>query len=153
MDADQLLTHIEPLPADTPLLRVLEQELQVGVGYGRAWYKSQKQHWVRWLSDYSSPGPYGRRPKPRTPAQRVYNRLMCPPMVFWLAEASGVPDRRLLAAFECAVQAEANCARQTAAIRKVIPWGRVHAELEQSSPENTCRCRGDAIRVIKAEQE
>jgi hypothetical protein len=57
-------------------------------------YKSQKDHWLGWLSEYDGPGFYGRKTGSRT-AEYAYNHIVCPPMVLWLSEASGV-DKSLV---------------------------------------------------------
>jgi hypothetical protein len=54
------------------------------------WYKSQKEHWLGWLSEYDGPGFYGRKTNGSRSAEYAYNHIVCPPMVLWLAEASGV---------------------------------------------------------------
>lgn len=123
MDAKALLAIVKCLDPDLPLHKQLEHELKVGPGYGRAWYPSQKEHWIKWLSEYDTPGPYCRRPLARTPAETVYNRLMCPPMVFWLAEASGVASALLNDAYWAALSAQPHSASQAAAIRNHTPWG------------------------------
>ncbi|WP_299850385.1 hypothetical protein [uncultured Roseovarius sp.] len=125
MDAKALLKIVKGLNPDVPLHKQLERDLKIGPGYGRAWYRSQKEHWVRWLSEYDTPGPYGRRPRARTPAETVYNRLMCPPMVFWLAEAVGVQETPLQEARFAAISTTKHQASQAGVIRSRLPWGLV----------------------------
>lgn len=43
-------------------------------------------------------------------------------MLFWLAEALGVPERRLVLGFDAVVAIENKGARQCAAFRRSIPW-------------------------------
>lgn len=133
MDRNALLPHIRTLEPDTPLHRRLEQDLEIGVGFGRAWYGSQKEHWIRWLEEYSGPGEYGRKPNSTADAEVIYNRLNCPPMVFWLAEAVGVPEASLTAAYAAALGAHPAPASQCAAIRDVIPWATVALNIEERS--------------------
>lgn len=122
MDASELLRLVKKLDDNQPLHKKLERELKIGPGFGRARYKTQKLHWIGWLTDYHTSGPYGRLARVSTPVEVVYNRLMCPPMVFWLAEASGVSHGPLHVAFEAALDSRPHCASQSAAIRRSIPW-------------------------------
>lgn len=122
MEAKELLRLVKELDDGQPLHKKLERELKIGPGFGRARYKNQKEHWISWLTDYHTSGPYGRLASASTPAEVVYNRLMCPPMVFWLAEASGVSHGPLHDAFEAALVSRLQCASQSAAIRRSIPW-------------------------------
>lgn len=122
MTAHELLATVRVLRSELPLHKALERDLKIGPGYGNAWYRSQKEHWIKWLSDYDTPGPYGRHPRVRTSAEVIYNRLMCPPMVFWLAEASGVSGPLLRDAHQAALSARPHCASQTSAIRQLVPW-------------------------------
>lgn len=48
---------------------------------------------------------------------------MCPPMLFWLAEASGVSENRLVSAFEAVIAAEPKPAKRCAAFRNCVAWG------------------------------
>lgn len=90
MDRETMIKLVDTLPTETRLLRSLEEALQVGVGFGSAWYSSQKEHWSRWLAEYETTGVYGRSPNSGMNARAIYNRLSCAPMAFWFAEAVGV---------------------------------------------------------------
>ncbi|MEO0668964.1 MAG: hypothetical protein AAFZ99_13720 [Pseudomonadota bacterium] len=127
--SQHLLRLIEMQSGEAPLTKELEKALQVGPGYGTAWYSSQREHWLRWLQDYQTAGPYGRKPTKRTPAKVVYGRVNCPPMVFWLAEIFGVDVNRLSAAHVAAAAARKNQASQSGAIRSLIPWDVVFASM------------------------
>ena len=129
MERQTMIKLIETLPAQAPRTRLLEAELRVGVGFGSAWYDSQKEHWTRWLAEYDTAGVYGRKPKSGKDVRAIYNRLSCAPMAFWLAEAVGVPDRLLSGAHAAAVAAPANGASQCAAIRKFTPWEAIQREI------------------------
>jgi len=128
MQRERLLKTIQTFEADQPLTAKLEHRLQIGAGFGSAWYSSQKEHWLRWLANYHTPGVYGRAPAADLPCQAIYNRLQCPPMVFWLGEAAGVPGARLHAAFLAAISASNQYGRQTAAIRHELPWQSIEAQ-------------------------
>lgn len=132
MNQNDLLRIIRDLPSDTPVHRELEHAIGIGVEYGRAWYSSQQEHWIGWLSSYHLPGAYKRKDNlPQTHAKAIYNRLMCPPMVLWLPEAAGVPTPVILAAFEAAFSTS-NHATQCAAIRRNIPWEMIEQQLAGS---------------------
>lgn len=135
--SQDLLELVKRLNCDAPLTKVLEDTIQVGPGYGTAWYPSQREHWIRWLKEYPTPGPYRRKPNKFTPAQVVYGRLNCPPMVFWLAEAIGVDQNFLCAAHIAAISAPRNQASQTGAIRKVLCWGLVFERIKIVDSHNS----------------
>lgn len=129
--AHDLLRLVERQDSNAPLTKQLEDALHVGPGYGRAWYRTQREHWLRWLEEYHTAGPYERSPTPRTQAQVVYSRIICPPMVFWLAETFGVDHRLLSTAHVTAVAAPKNQASQSGAIRSVLPWDVVYVRIRE----------------------
>lgn len=51
------------------------------------WYESQKEHWVGWLYHCNSPGAYGRKITSGRDARFVYNHVVCPGLLAYLAEA------------------------------------------------------------------
>ncbi|HGG65015.1 MAG TPA: hypothetical protein ENK34_10645 [Rhodobacteraceae bacterium] len=106
-----LLRHVESLQRDTPRHKELEQTLQICAGFGQAWYGSQKEHWQRWLAEYSGPGAYGRTPRGERPASYVYYHIRCTSMLLWLAEAASVLDDLLERGYEAVVQH--NCGTKT----------------------------------------
>ncbi len=127
----ELMHRIEHLPRDTPRHKAMEQALQNGAGFGRAWYGSQKEHWQTWLAEYSGPGAYGRAARGERPARYVYNHIHCAPMLFWLAEAAGVADDLLEGSYRAVLQERASDGgTQCAAPRLVIPWEAMPAALE-----------------------
>lgn len=134
MTPAQLRKRIKALNADTPRYKALEAALGEGVGYGHAWYATQKEHWLGWLSEYSGAGAYGRKVGPKRSAQFVYNHIQCAPMLFWLSEALDVEDELLDDAFAAVLAAPARNASQCAALRRVISWQKVHAILVAQSP-------------------
>lgn len=140
MDRKSLLSIICTLAATPPKTLELEQALQIGAGFGTAWYSDQKEHVVRWLEEYDTPGAYGRKPNSGRDAKAIYNLLLCPPAVFWLAEAAGVPEALLDDAFAAGVNAHKHCASQSAAIRRVIPWPIVALHLHKLSEGGATRC-------------
>lgn len=129
MRPKELRRRIKQLEADTPRYRLLEVALEEGVGFGGAWYTSQKEHWLGWLAEYAGPGAYGRQFDACRDARYVYNHIQCAPMLFWLIEALGEFEDRLDAIFE-AIEAAPNVnASQCAALRKVVRWADVEEAL------------------------
>jgi hypothetical protein len=57
-----------------------------------------------WLSEYNGPGAYSRKAWRGRSAEFVYNHIGCPPMLLWLAEVTGLPKAKLLAAKRAAFQ-------------------------------------------------
>ncbi len=117
-----LWAHIRTLPYSCPRCTELEKTIGVGVGFSGAWYGSQKEHWMGWLSEYDAPGAYGRETKVLRDACYSYNRIQCAPMLFWLAEALRAPESQLDKAFNAVLKAPCNGASQCAALRKFLPW-------------------------------
>ncbi|WP_139280809.1 hypothetical protein [Shimia gijangensis] len=136
------MAAIETLNETPPMTTKLEHALGIGVGFGTAWYSSQKEHWMRWLKEYDTPGVYGRRPNSGHSCQFIYNQLQCPPMVFWLGEALGAPKLALRQAYAAATGVLPHHARQTAAIRREIPWRTIEIRIRQLSEGGATRCNG-----------
>lgn len=93
MTPHRLAAKIRKLREQAPITTRFERIL-AGRGTwnsGRAWYTSQKEHWLGWLAEYHGPGYYGRKNSDRS-AEVIYNHIACPPMALWLAEASGIPE-------------------------------------------------------------
>jgi len=95
-------------------------------------YASQKEHWLKWLAEYDGPGYYGRK-KQHDSAEFAYNHIVCPPMLLWLGEASGVQRTKVLEAKQAALSAGSSLPALSAAIRKIIPWEQIEARLEKQS--------------------
>ena len=147
MRPKQLRHRIKQLDADTPRYGELELALQEGVGFGGAWYSSQKEHWMGWLGEYDGPGAYGRASIPRRDARFVYNHIQCAPMLFWLAEAVHVPSDDLDCAFEAVVTAPKRNASQCAALRRLLPWENVCEKLiDRTHGAFWCRFRMNSTR-------
>ncbi len=137
---------VSQLDPATPRHRDLESVLQIGVGFGNPWYRSQKEHWLGWLGDYHTPGAYSRSQMSPTEARTVYNRINCAPMLFWLCEAAGIADSRLKESFDAVAQlSSGRVASQCAALRRIIPWADVEKVLLQR-PEIS------AIRISEADE-
>ena len=94
----------------------------------KPWYRSQKQHWLGWLAGYNGPGFYRRARWDRS-AGYVYNHIQCPPMLLWLAEASGVSRARIQRAKAAALVAGIHHGPSSAALRSHVPWYAVEQNL------------------------
>jgi hypothetical protein len=123
-------TAIRGLPADRP------------VRNPRRWYRTQRQHWLGWLSEYCGPGFYGRQVRVKRDAKFAYNHIVEPEMLLYLARAAGV-DKRLVTAASRAAAPRKTLMGKTGAMRIVIPWVTVAAALwpSYSSPESATRAR------------
>lgn len=134
MTATQLATRIRKLRARARITAEFEHVIAKRGTWKResVWYTSQKEHWLGWLSEYGGPGYYGRKSSHRS-AEFIYNHIVCPPMVLWLAEASGIPKARLSKAKLAAVSAGPQLQSQSAAIRNIVPWKMIQARLKPRS--------------------
>jgi hypothetical protein len=130
----QLATKIRKLNETLPITAEFERTLARRGLWNNddVWYTSQKRHWIGWLREYGGPGYYGRKNSQRS-AQFVYNHIVCPPMVLWLAEASGVPKARIAKAKQAALSSGPQLQCQSAAIRKMIPWEMIEIFLTRRS--------------------
>jgi hypothetical protein len=81
-----LLIAISRLPEDRP------------VNNPKKWYRTQKEHWIGWLFEYNGPGAYGRQTLEGRDAKFVYNHVVEPELLLYLAKASGVPSGRVASA-------------------------------------------------------
>jgi hypothetical protein len=129
MTPKALARRIRNLPEHPPLTTALERALKKR---REQWYKSQREHWCGWLRDYHGAGAYGRIPDSTRTAEDAYNHLVCPPMVLWLGEASGVPKATVVKAKQAALAASPSLAAQSAAVRKIIPWRLIEARLQSA---------------------
>jgi hypothetical protein len=137
MTPSQLAAKIRTLRASVPMTAEFERVLtKRGIwSRSRASYTSQKGHWLGWLSEYHGPGYYSRKNSRRS-AEFVYNHIVCPPMVLWLGEASGIPMARVAMAKRAAFAAGPQLQAQSAAIRKTIPWELIEARLNGRGRQN-----------------
>ena len=150
-----LASRIAKLPATLPITTSFERNLRKLRIWGTAsvWYSTQKEHWLGWLKEYSGPGFYERKNWNRD-AEFAYNHIVCPPMVLWLGEASGVSSGLVRKAEQAALHAKPNLSAQAAAIRRVIPWGLIEDRLvnsnEKSSLAQPTMKRNQESRQVKA---
>jgi hypothetical protein len=128
MTPNRLAAKIRNLPARVPMTNEFERVLNRRGTWDSSgvWYSSQKQHWLGWLSEYSG------RKKSHRSAAFVYNHIVCPPMVLWLGEASGIPQARVAKAKRAALSASPrHLPALSAAIRKLIPWQMIEVRLDK----------------------
>lgn len=105
-----LIRAISRLPEDEP------------VDDPRKWYRTQKEHWLRWLSQYGGPGTYGRKGGPNRDARFVYNHIVEPKMLLWLIEAAGLDPGKVEEARRDAAEAGPSMMAKSGAIRRRVPW-------------------------------
>lgn len=98
----------------------------------RVWYESQKEHWIGWLLYYRSPGAYGRQVTDGRDAKFVYNHVVCPDLLLFLAVGAGVEPRLVRRAKAAARGAGKTQMAQAGAIRRVLPWSIVLQALMSS---------------------
>lgn len=135
MSPRTLLSMIQHSPVFPPATVAFERSLSKQHMWSkeRAWYRSQKEHWLGWLEEYEGPGYYGRKNWLRT-AEFIYNHLVCPPMLLWIAEAAGVPKQTLRKAVRAALSAAPHLPTKSSAIRRVISWKQIEPLLKASFP-------------------
>jgi hypothetical protein len=91
------------------------------------WYTTQHEHWLGWLEGYEGPGAYGRQDSSRS-ARFVYNHIVNPQMLIYLAEAVGIHSQRLQEAAAAALTHRGETmSSMSGAIRKVVPWEVIQA--------------------------
>jgi hypothetical protein len=119
MTSIELRRIISKLPDGETYTAKLEKAINL-----RNPYRSQKEHWLGWLSEYNGPGYYGRANWDRN-AEFIYNHLQSATMLLWLGEALGLSGAILKKASEAAMTARKNSSIQCAALRREIPWKRI----------------------------
>lgn len=128
-----LARRIGKLRPHLPLSARFDREIPGGDGAReRAWHSSQKEHWLGWLSDYDGPGAYRRKTWRGRDAEFVYNHVVNPKMLIWLAEAAGAPKAKVKRACAAALSAGATMQAMSAAIRRVLPFSEIDVLLETS---------------------
>jgi len=132
MTPHQLAARIRNLRETVPITTEFERVLTRRDIWSssRAWYTTQKEHWLGWLKGYDGEGHYHRKNWLRS-AEFVYNHINCPPMVLWLAEASGAPRAKVAKAKQAALSAKPHLPTQSAAIRRIIPWEMIEVCLDK----------------------
>ncbi len=158
---NELLCHVAAYEANPPRTVELEQEIEIGSGFHGKWYRSQREHWLGWLSlkirDSSMVNPGA-----EVPARLVWNRLKCSPMMFWLAETAGADSETLIRAADAAGQAAKINPKDGnphgKIMRQVLPWSLVEGLLRSGPPlasEEVAKQAGDEAldRLLKLRPE
>jgi hypothetical protein len=120
---DRFVRAIRRLPSDAPKVDP------------EKWYKTQKQHWLGWLSEYNGPGAYGRKTGMNRDAKYAYNHIVEPRMLLWLIAAAGLRSDLVNTALLACARA-ATPSGKSASIRKHVSWSKVACALwrERCSP-------------------
>jgi hypothetical protein len=71
----------------------------------------------------------GRKTSVVRSAEFAYNHVVCPPMVLWLGEASGVKTSLITQAKKAALGASRKLQAKCAAIRGIVPWSKIEESL------------------------
>lgn len=114
---DQLARHLTYLDPEPALTKELDQ-------WGCR-YRSQKIHMCIWVNgqQYTGEGAYSRE-KGNKKASAMYNRLLNPGCLLWLADALGEKESNLREAVKAAASKD-DYRQRCAAFREVIPWSRI----------------------------
>jgi len=129
MTSQQLAKIISKLSPEGEITKSLEFSLSIKYGSKTVWYKTQKEHWLGWLSEYESPGAYGRVKWGGRDASYIYNHIQCAPMLLWLAEAIGISRPILLKAKKTIISSGKNGASQCSALRRIITWEMIDSQI------------------------
>ncbi len=113
---NQFIKAIRQLPADEPNIDP------------RKWYKTQKQHWLGWLSEYHGPGAYGRKTDMKRDARYAYSHIVEPRMLLWLIEAADVRSDLVETARRASLRGK-TMQEKSAAIRRHVSWEVIESAL------------------------
>lgn len=89
------------------------------------WFRHQQEHWIGWLTEHDRRG--------TMTAERVYDFIQSPPMLLWLAQASGCPETLVSEAAHAALRYHRSRKRECNAIRELIPWAMIARNLKEPS--------------------
>jgi len=137
----KFLKAIKQLPSDPSVVRP------------NIWYLTQKEHWIGWLSNYHSPGGYGRQVDKNRTAKYAYNHIVNSLMLLWINKAAGV-DPKLIKKVQSIALKEKTLMAQSAIIRKSIPWttlaDRLWPEINPKKAIKKAVSPEDFLKVIKS---
>ena len=149
----QLKQIITACPDRLPRTDALEAQIKIGVGYHNKWYRSQREHWLGWIAYQEYKALEIGKDIESISARDRWRGLNCIPMMFWLAEASGVGGDHLTLAEEVAVvQAErftCDCPQHGKALREALKWDMV----EKASRGMTKASEADADEASRVAYE
>ena len=121
-----LIESIRNLPADDEVAKGTQ-------GYNV--HRTQKEHWLGWLDPSARTGSYPRQDDGKRDARDVYNRIVEPKMLIWIATAARV-DPTLLHAATCAADIAEKMPSKAAAVRKHISWAVLEMALGSQQANN-----------------
>jgi hypothetical protein len=120
----------------TEAIRALPSDAKVPKGTpGYNTYTSQRDHWLGWLDPAARTGTYPRQSGNTRGARGVYNRIVEPKMLLWLARAAGISQQVIEAATIAAGQAN-SMPSKAAAVRKHVPWEAVAESLKRRKADD-----------------
>lgn len=131
---EQLLRLLEKLSPDSPITDEFSARWRGTEDKGQSeqkgvWYGTQHEHWMGWLGNYDGPGGYDRKDWKRSAAY-VYNHVVNPQMLVYLAEAAGISPVTVREAMDAALaKSGSSMSAMSAAVRKVVPWSKVEQAL------------------------
>ena len=132
-----MVTSLEPHP---PRTVALEKRIRIGTGFHGKWYRSQKEHLQGWLVVQEAQARATGQDPATVDARGMWGRLKCSPLMFWLAEAGGVPSELLdegeAAAVEAARERPTDGEPHGRMLREVLPWDRVAEALSTTSNQS-----------------
>lgn len=124
----QFLQAVRKLPEDKPL------------NDPKVWYRTQKEHWIGWLSEYRTSNVYGRKHGRKRDARFVYNHIVEYRMLVYLAEASQV-DKQLISTAKTAMAEKHTLQGKAGVFRKHIPWPVIAEKLFSDSKKSPSRSK------------
>lgn len=162
MNIDHLICHVAAYPEELNWTQKLEQKIQIGTGFHGKWYRSQREHMLGWLVFQQCEAVRKGIDPVRNMAGPMWNRLKCSPLMFWLAEASGVEADILFQAQEAAIAAAAINPKDGnphgRLMREVLPWILLEQAindgprpLASSLAEVQARCAFDRLTELRRE--
>ncbi len=96
----------------------------------------EQGQWVRWLSEYHTPGYYHRQVGRKRYAKYAYAHLANPEMLLWLIQAAGV-NKGLVKLAESEYESLVNVNQIAGAMREHVPWDVLESSLRQTIKETT----------------
>jgi len=93
------------------------------------WYRTQKEHWLGWLTYYNTEGAYGRKPNNNYDAKYAYNHAVNPGLLLYLIEAIPLSGELIKAAKKAETEHGPTMMAKAGAIRKVVPWSLIYQAL------------------------
>lgn len=126
INIDDLICYVAAYTDEPERTKKLEQEIQIGTGFHGKWYRSQREHLLGWLVFQQCEARRKGIEPEKNLARPMWNRLKCSPLMFWLAESSGVGDELLSKARDAAIEATAINPKDGnphgKMIREILPW-------------------------------